>query len=171
MDAVMDLIRAQGDYTVAAEDVQQSSGASTGALLALAESAGLSTDEIRWLLDMVNQLNNTPVNPILVQYIIDVTGDEPPIPGPVPGLAGGGPVMANMPYVVGEEGPELFVPDAAGQIMSNSEFIGGAGVVPAATQTIVVNMNGNVLTERSFQDLVQEALLRIQRRNRTTGIV
>jgi len=30
----------------------------------------------------------------------------------------GGPVMADMPYLIGEAGPELFVPDAAGQILT-----------------------------------------------------
>jgi hypothetical protein len=40
------------------------------------------------------------------------------------GLQGGGTVSAGAPYLVGEAGPELFVPEAAGAIVSNSE-IGG----------------------------------------------
>lgn len=36
-----------------------------------------------------------------------------------PGRAAGGPVSARMPYMVGEIGPELFVPSQVGQIFSN----------------------------------------------------
>ncbi len=36
-------------------------------------------------------------------------------------MANGGPVSANRPYVVGERGPELFVPDSTGTVLSNSQ--------------------------------------------------
>lgn len=38
---------------------------------------------------------------------------------PVPGRATGGPVAAGMPYMVGERGPELFVPATAGTVKTN----------------------------------------------------
>ena len=41
----------------------------------------------------------------------------------LPGRATGGPVSPGRAYVVGEHGPELFVPTASGQVMAN----GGAG--------------------------------------------
>jgi hypothetical protein len=44
--------------------------------------------------------------------------------GKLGGLQGGGHLSAGMPAIVGEAGPELFVPEAAGAIVSNSE-IGG----------------------------------------------
>ena len=37
----------------------------------------------------------------------------------IPGMANGGPVNANQPYIVGERGPELFVPFQQGSITSN----------------------------------------------------
>jgi hypothetical protein len=40
----------------------------------------------------------------------------------IPLLAKGGPVEAAKPYIVGERGPELFIPTAAGNIMSNQKF-------------------------------------------------
>lgn len=46
--------------------------------------------------------------------------------------AAGGPVSAGMPYVVGEKGPELFVPRAGGQIVPNGQF-GGMTVAPQIT--------------------------------------
>lgn len=36
-----------------------------------------------------------------------------------PGRASGGPVSSGQPYVVGENGPEMFVPDQSGQIVNN----------------------------------------------------
>lgn len=44
----------------------------------------------------------------------------------LPGRATGGPVSAGRGYVVGERGPEIFVPTAAGRIESNGA-IGSAG--------------------------------------------
>ena len=43
------------------------------------------------------------------------------------GKAHGGPVVTNKAYLVGEDGPEMFVPPAAGRIVANSRFaVGGA---------------------------------------------
>ena len=36
--------------------------------------------------------------------------------------ASGGPVLANYPYLIGEKGPELFVPNVSGTIIPNSEL-------------------------------------------------
>lgn len=44
------------------------------------------------------------------------------------GRAGGGSVSANTPYVVGERGPELFVPSSAGRIENSA----GSGAVPVS---------------------------------------
>lgn len=41
-----------------------------------------------------------------------------------PGRASGGPVMAGMPYTVGEEGPEMFVPRENGYIVPNDMMPG-----------------------------------------------
>lgn len=53
-----------------------------------------------------------------------------------PGRATGGPVSPSRPYLVGERGPELFVPTAAGQVMPAG---GGARDVRVA---ITVNASG-----------------------------
>ena len=59
------------------------------------------------------------------------------------GKANGGPVMKNRPYIVGEQGPELFMPTAAGSIMPNSAMGGGQ-----------VTYNINAVDARSFKELV-----------------
>jgi hypothetical protein len=52
--------------------------------------------------------------------------------GPIQGAhgrrAGGGPVESGLPYVVGERGPELFVPGASGTIVPNDKATGGRAV-------------------------------------------
>jgi hypothetical protein len=50
----------------------------------------------------------------------------------------GGPVSVNRPYMVGERGPELFVPHSSGSIVSNNRLSGGGG---GSTNNIVVNVN------------------------------
>ena len=45
---------------------------------------------------------------------------------PLSGRALGGPVMSGTPYIVGEIGPELFVPNQSGTIVPNSRLSGGA---------------------------------------------
>ena len=45
------------------------------------------------------------------------------------GRALGGPVMSNTPYIVGESGPELFVPGTTGSIVRNDQLQGGTPVV------------------------------------------
>jgi tape measure domain-containing protein len=45
------------------------------------------------------------------------------------GRAVGGPVSAGKPYMVGENGPELFIPSAAGKVASNQNMGGMGGAV------------------------------------------
>jgi hypothetical protein len=52
--------------------------------------------------------------------------------------ANGGPVSSGSPYIVGERGPELFVPRASGSIVSNSNMNQGGG---SAGSSINVNYN------------------------------
>jgi TP901 family phage tail tape measure protein len=48
--------------------------------------------------------------------------------GSIGGRAAGGSVMGGNPYIVGERGPELFVPNAAGQIVPNHRIGGGSSI-------------------------------------------
>jgi hypothetical protein len=67
----------------------------------------------------------------------------------------GGPVRSGMSYVVGERGPELFVPGRSGT------------VIPAGSSTmVVVNVYnaGSVIAERDLADTVRRALIDQARR-------
>ena len=55
-----------------------------------------------------------------------------------PGRAAGGPVTNGRPYVVGEKGPELFVPSGSGNIISNSAMRSGGG---SGGMGVTVNYN------------------------------
>jgi hypothetical protein len=52
--------------------------------------------------------------------------------------AEGGPVFANKPYVVGERGPELFIPQGGGRIIPNNEMNTGLAGIGAGMQTVKV---------------------------------
>lgn len=64
----------------------------------------------------------------------------------IPGLASGGPVQANKPYIVGEEGPELFTPKTSGQVIPNNELSSGgmgAQIVGGSNTSITVNVDAS----------------------------
>jgi hypothetical protein len=78
------------------------------------------------------------------------------------GRASGGPVNPLTPYVIGEHGPELFVPKAAGNVIPAGRWgVGGAGGGGGAP--VIVNVAGSVVTERRLIDAIHEGLLRKQR--------
>lgn len=94
-----------------------------------------------------------------------VTGTSPT--GTFSPRAIGGAVSARMPYIVGERGPELFVPDAAGSIVPNNALTGGGGSLAGGT---VYDLSGaqillpNVTNARQFfDDLEREAKRRNKR--------
>jgi hypothetical protein len=61
--------------------------------------------------------------------------------------AGGGAVSQNIPYLVGENGPELFVPQTGGAIIPNERMSGAGGI---GGQTI--NYNGPYIQNMSAID-------------------
>ncbi len=69
---------------------------------------------------------------------------------PIPGRAAGGPVNAQQPYVVGEKGPELFVPTTAGKIVPNSELAAGSAI----TGQTNVTYNIQAVDAASFRALI-----------------
>lgn len=82
--------------------------------------------------------------------------------------AAGGPVMAGSPYLVGERGPELFLPRQSGTIMNQRQMAtAGAG----ASYTINVNVSGQDTPAAranagALADEIGRNLQRAARRNR-----
>ena len=78
-----------------------------------------------------------------------ITGGSPTYSSMPAGVrADGGPVESNSPYIVGERGPELFVPRSAGAIVPNHSMamMGGS--------TNVTNYNIQAIDTKSFEDRI-----------------
>ena len=63
------------------------------------------------------------------------------------GKAIGGPVQRGKPYVVGERGPELFVPSRTGSIVPNDGMSGGGQIVVNQTINVSTGVQQTVRTE------------------------
>jgi hypothetical protein len=70
---------------------------------------------------------------------------------PIFARAAGGPVTSGQPYLVGESGPELFVPSMSGGIVSNGR-VGGA-------VAITVNVTQPLGTPAQIADVVGRAIM------------
>jgi len=72
---------------------------------------------------------------LILQAIQGATGGGGGLGGAIASLfrADGGPVNRGTPYIVGERGPELFVPNAGGGIVPNGKMGGGGNFVYAPT--------------------------------------
>jgi phage-related minor tail protein len=77
------------------------------------------------------------------------------IGGAILGKAAGGPVMANKPYVVGEQGPELFVPNSAGSIMTNASMNKNAGADSGMGATVTNNYITNNISAIDSRSVAQ----------------
>ncbi len=86
---------------------------------------------------IVNFIKNNPVTQAIGGAIDNIFGG---------GRANGGPVNAGTSYVVGERGPELFVPNTAGTIVPNGG--GGRG------NTINLTVNGAIDAEGTARTIV-----------------
>ena len=63
----------------------------------------------------------------------DIPDEEPE------GRATGGPIRKNRPYIVGERGPELIVPDGAGQVLTANKT---SSLISAASENAELNRGG-----------------------------
>ncbi len=63
------------------------------------------------------------------------------MPGAPSFRANGGPVTGGSPYVVGERGPELFVPGTGGSVVSNNDLRSAMGSAPGMGGSPVLNMS------------------------------
>ena len=67
----------------------------------------------------------------------------------LPGRRNGGPVTANKPYLVGEAGAEMFIPNSSGKVVPNSQLNTGNG-------SVNVNFNINAIdTQNGVEFLIQ----------------
>lgn len=103
--------------------------------------------------EVINQLFRLYVTQQIVGLIGGALGGLG-LPAPVPARAVGGSVDQNRPYVVGERGPELFVPRGNGTIIPNKNMPGGGG----STINVSVDARGATSPEMVRQQ-VQQGIL------------
>ncbi len=119
----------------------------------------LLADEIQRYIDKLNSIPHDVHTTVTTNLV--TTGTTARV-GDIAQRAAGGPVSANTPYIVGEVGPELFVPGGSGNIIpadkSAAMMAGGAGVNVTYNFTI----NG---TQTMTPDQVIEAAKRYEKRN------
>jgi hypothetical protein len=87
--------------------------------------------------------------------------------------AGGGPVNSGTPYIVGEKGPELFVPSGYGRIMdafsTSKALVANAGGSMGGGQAINITINTVAGDPIAIETMVVDALSRANRRG-VTGL-
>jgi hypothetical protein len=95
-------------------------------------------------------------------------GDINPLPTSFSGLANGGPATSGTPYLVGERGPELFVPGSNGGVMSNNDLRsamnnqgGGASGSPVLNMSFESTTIGGV--EYVSRDQLEQAMAETRR--------
>ena len=91
-----------------------------------------------------------------------------------PGMrASGGPVDSGKPYIVGEKGPELFVPGNSGKIVPNNQLGGGGNVsVNVAVDATGSNAEGDEPTAAQLGRLIGAAVQsELVRQKRPGGVL
>jgi hypothetical protein len=99
----------------------------------------------------------------LIQNLVTgLLGKGPTGGGELQGFAYGG-YASGGPIVVGERGPELFIPSSPGNIVPNNQ-LGGGGVTVNMNIT-ATDVNSFRASQQQIAQNVQQTLLRVQRRN------
>lgn len=79
----------------------------------------------------------------------------------ITGKAIGGSVSRNTPYIVGEVGPELFVPGTSGTIIPNNRLAGAGG-----TSNVYLTITGNsFMGERDMAEKIGDQIINIFKQN------
>lgn len=117
--AALALGEAQARLTSASETFALEGGpASVDALVEILSTAGVAADTIDRIRDAILQLNATPITG--KSFALASTG---PSSGQFH-RQHGGPVWAGRPYIVGERGPEMMIPQQSGTVISNLQLAG-----------------------------------------------
>lgn len=127
-EALQEFIEASEDKASKAKDVFETfTKGVEDAFVNFAKTGKLSFKDL--LDSMVEMLIRSQVQKLMGALFNTTAGGKfGDILGSIFGRAQGGPVQGGTPYMVGEKGPELFVPNASGQITPNNK-LGGGGTV------------------------------------------
>lgn len=94
-----------------------------------------------------------------IKLLNRATGSPAPASAAIEGRQSGGPVTANTPFVVGEDGPELFVPSQSGSIVPNGGMKGSKSVViQSVVGTLNVIVNSATEAAEEIEAVILDAL-------------
>jgi len=142
-DAALELISTQADLNYYAELYSANFGpAQEAAFRKVAREAGLTNDQIEEIIRSTDALNNKQVNVYFTLH--EKVLREAIEDNLIGGKQHGGPVWKDRPYIVGEAGRELFVPNTSGSIVSNSQLMAALG-----RSNVVNNKTGPTIVVQS----------------------
>ena len=182
MDEELDrlVIRVRADTGAFARDVQAMRGALDGPLEAGAERAGRAGEGALLRAVRTGQLGCEDLKRVALSVLAEIAaasvrdglgavlggggaglgggglvGLFGGLVGGAPGRATGGPVSPGRAYVVGERGPELFVPTGSGRVLANGSGAGGAREVRVAITVNAGSVGGPEALTRSSRQVAR----------------
>ncbi|MFZ9264740.1 MAG: tape measure protein, partial [Polynucleobacter sp.] len=146
-----DATQALRDYAMAAQDVgKQMVNLQLGAIRSLEDSFVNLINGTMSVKEAFSSMANSIISDLTRMWV------QKSITGPIAqalgisgatGKAVGGSVQAGQPYMVGERGPEMFVPSQSGSIVSNGDMAGGGGVTVNQTINVTTGVQQTVRAE------------------------
>lgn len=110
------------------------------------------------LFDMVNKISSK-IGSIASSIGGKISGAASSVGNFLLGRASGGSVFSGQPYMVGEQGPELFVPRGSGSIVPNGGLSGGASIIN-------INISGAIMTDDAATQMGNIIIRQLQRVSR-----
>jgi len=76
----------------------------------------------------------------------------------IPFFANGGNISGGQPAIVGERGPELFIPNTSGEIISNSDLTRSSqsSITGDDSEGVTINFNISTVDARGFDELLTQ---------------
>lgn len=161
-EAVRAIESAIKDNTTAAGNASEPVSALSGHMGDLEESAADAKAEVNFLKGSIDKLNDKTIT-ITTNYVQGGTiPSGAPAPRPRRKKQFGGPVAANVPYLVGEAGPEMFIPKTSGDIVPNNKIGSKSGVS-------IGEINVYASDSMDEESLAQLVIARLNAATRTSG--
>jgi hypothetical protein len=107
---------------------------------------------LRGVLGRQKQINNELKREIALRTVLAFFGGGGGFG--IPFFANGGRTPANQPIIVGERGPELFIPNTAGEVVPNNEMMVGSPGGGGGGDNITVTFNINTIDATDFNELL-----------------
>lgn len=116
------------------------------AFMSLLDGTRSAKDAFRAMaIDIIRELQRIFIVKKITGFISASISQAFPAFGNMPARAMGGPVSANKPFLVGERGPELMVPNRSGTVVPNSKL--GSSVVVNQTINVTTGVQQTVRAE------------------------